>query len=203
MNYSSIGQQKIMLSLFSGIATKECQHNFYKIRVTDMNEKFVCNFEVQDQITICENIQLITKDPWLKQVKEHGIKLTDVGKGCETVEILISADIMAKMLTEKRKVLTSDLVAVETCLGWTLMGKVPQVEVTTDYLTMAVPSLLVNEADITNLLRLDLNGKTDFIEKKSKAKIDCETKNNFLETIKLNNDHHYEAYLPSADDKTT
>ncbi|GFU51505.1 integrase catalytic domain-containing protein [Trichonephila clavipes] len=49
-----------------------------------------------------------------------------IGASCEAIDIPIRADVMGKILTGRRKVLSSGLVAVETYLGWTLMGKVPE-----------------------------------------------------------------------------
>ena len=98
------------------------------------------------------------------------------------------------MLTRKKKVLSSGLVAVKTYLEWMIMGNVPQIQVLTDNLAMVVISLLVYKAD------LDLIGITDSVEKQFNAEIDCETKDHFLEAVKLNNDGHYEVWLTEADD---
>ncbi|GFX76877.1 uncharacterized protein TNCV_3279121 [Trichonephila clavipes] len=78
-------------------------------------------------------------------------KLTYWDDSCEVIDILIGAYLMRKMLTGRRKVLSSGLVAVETYLGWTLMGKVPQEEPSEENLAMTVLSLFVNEAEIFNL----------------------------------------------------
>ncbi|XP_055926996.1 uncharacterized protein LOC129958499 [Argiope bruennichi] len=109
---------------------------------------------------------------------------------------------MGKMLTGKRKVLSSGLVAVETFLGWTLMGKVPQEESSEENLTITVLSLFVNEAEITNLWKLDSIGINDPVEKKSKNEIDLRTKEHFLETVTINKDGRYEVCLPWSDDKS-
>ncbi|GFT81180.1 uncharacterized protein TNCV_5089971 [Trichonephila clavipes] len=65
---------------------------------------------------------------------------------------------MGKMLTGRKKVLSSGLVAVETYLGWNLMGKVPQEEPSEESLAMTVLSQFVNEAEISNLWKLGLIG---------------------------------------------
>ncbi|GFU46363.1 integrase catalytic domain-containing protein [Trichonephila clavipes] len=60
----------------------------------------------------------------------------------------------------------------------------------------------VNELDISDLWRLDLIGINYPIEKKFKQEIDLQTKEHFLETVKINCDRQYEVCLPWADDKS-
>lgn len=67
---------------------------------------------------------------------------------------------------------------------------------------MTVTSLFVKEADISSLWRLDLIGINDPIEKKSRQEIDLQTKEHFLETVRINEDGRYEVCLPWADDKS-
>ena len=57
---------------------------------------------------------------------EKDVILTDVGDTDESVQVLVGADVIGKLLTGRREVLSSGLVALETLLGYTLMGKVPQ-----------------------------------------------------------------------------
>ncbi|GFT56752.1 uncharacterized protein TNCV_1268661 [Trichonephila clavipes] len=87
--------------------------------------------------------------------------ISDVKKACIFCE--------GKMVTGRRKVLSSGLVAVETYLGWTLMGEVPQEEPSEESLAMTVLSLYVNEAGISNLWKLNLIGINDPVEKKSNS----------------------------------
>ncbi|GBM83170.1 hypothetical protein AVEN_43667-1 [Araneus ventricosus] len=102
---------------------------------------------------------------------------------------------MGRLLTGKRKLLSSGLVVVETHLGWTLMGKVPQVNTERVNLAMTVTSLFVKEAEIADLWRLDVLGIKDPMEKKSKQKIELKTKEHFKETVTFNQDNRYEEWL--------
>ncbi|GBO26916.1 hypothetical protein AVEN_55143-1 [Araneus ventricosus] len=47
-------EETIKHSLFGGVSTKECKHNFYRIKLKQLNGN--CNFEVLDQAVICENL---------------------------------------------------------------------------------------------------------------------------------------------------
>lgn len=202
MNYTPLRSEKMAHSLFGGVVTNEFKHNCYKVKLRSLYEDFSCNFEVLDQSTICENIRPVFKGAWIKELEENEINLTDISDSCGNIDVLIGADIMGKMLTGKRKVLSSGLVAVETYLGWTLMGKVPQEQTSEENLAMTVLSLFVNESEISNLWKLDLIGINDPAEKKSKSEIDLQTKEHFLETVTINKEGRYEVCLPWSDDKS-
>ncbi|GBN40527.1 hypothetical protein AVEN_120918-1 [Araneus ventricosus] len=182
MKYPVGRQETIKHSLFDCVSTKECKHNCYRIKLKQLNGNFTCNFEVLDQVNV--------KMYYLLYVKMN----------LEPIQVLIGADIMGKLLTGKRKLLSSGLVAVETHLGWTLMGKVPQVSTERVNLAMTVTSLFVKEAEIADLWRLDVLGIKDPMEKKSKQERDLKTKEHFKETVISNQDNRYEVCLPSADD---
>ncbi|GFX30218.1 integrase catalytic domain-containing protein [Trichonephila clavipes] len=104
----------------------------------------------------------------------------------------MGADIMGKLLTGKRKHLTSSLVTVETQLRCILMGKVPQINSERFNLAMTVTSLFIKGVDISDLWGIDVIGIKDPMEKISKNEIDLKTKEHFNETVKLNQDNHYE-----------
>ncbi|GBM68035.1 hypothetical protein AVEN_75875-1 [Araneus ventricosus] len=187
MKYPVSRQETIKHSLFGGVSTKESKHNCYRIKLKQLNGNFTCNFEALDQAVICENIPAASEGPWLDELKDLGVILTDTNVYSESIQVLIGADIMGRLLTGKRKLLSSGLVAVETLLGWTLMGKVPQ---------------FVKEAEITDLWRLDVLRIKDTIERKSKQETDLKTKEHFKETVKFKQDNRYEVCLPWSDDSS-
>ncbi|GFX61624.1 integrase catalytic domain-containing protein [Trichonephila clavipes] len=47
----------------------------------------------------------------------------DIENDSGLIDILVGADVASRLFTGKRIVLSSGLVAIETYLGWTLMGK--------------------------------------------------------------------------------
>ncbi|GBO33587.1 hypothetical protein AVEN_230190-1 [Araneus ventricosus] len=125
MKYPVSRQETIKHSLFGGVSTKE--------------------------FVIRENVPPVSEGPWLDELKELGVILTDTIVSNESMQVINGENIMGRLLTSKRKLLLSDLVAVETHLGWTLMGKVPQVNTERVNLAMTVTSLLVKEAEIADL----------------------------------------------------
>ena len=60
------------------------------------------------------------------------------------------------------------LVALETLLGCTLMGKMPQKSTSEENLALAITSLFVKEAEISDLQRFDFLRINDPNEKQSK-----------------------------------
>ncbi|GFY23480.1 hypothetical protein TNCV_3941721 [Trichonephila clavipes] len=67
-----------------------------------------------------------------------------------------------------------------------LIGADVMEEPSEENLAMAVLSLFVNEAKISNLWKLDLIGINDPVEKKSEHEIDLQIKKYFLETVTIN-----------------
>lgn len=56
MKYVPLREEKCVHRLFGRVITNEYNYNLYKIRLSDLTEKFNCNFEVLNQNVICENV---------------------------------------------------------------------------------------------------------------------------------------------------
>ncbi|GFT84316.1 integrase catalytic domain-containing protein [Trichonephila clavipes] len=63
---------------------------------------------------------------WIHELKTKNIFLTDIQKNTGPIEVLLGADVASKLITGRREELKTGLVALETKLGWTLVGKVPR-----------------------------------------------------------------------------
>ncbi|KAJ8974193.1 hypothetical protein NQ317_007577 [Molorchus minor] len=156
MKYPSTGEVKTVHALFGGDHTAVVTHNLYKLRIRDFNGvyAYACNFDVLDQPVICGAVLPAAKGDWMEELNHKNIQLSDDQAGI--VEILIGADIAGKLFTGSIYVLKCGLVAVETKLGWTLMGKSP-VELTSSCCAnMVVTSLLSKDVEISNLWKLDI-----------------------------------------------
>ncbi|GFU44489.1 integrase catalytic domain-containing protein [Trichonephila clavipes] len=53
------------------------------------------------------------------------IQLSGVGEESRSVQVLLGSDVIGKLMTGQRRILSCGHVAMETILGWTLSGKVP------------------------------------------------------------------------------
>lgn len=88
------------------------------------------------------------------------------------------------------KALDCKLVAVETKLGWTLMGKIPKCQ-NNGTATCLVSSMLTT-AKITDLWTLDSLGIMDPFEKSSKREIEAEIQRHLLEIVKVTDEGRYQ-----------
>lgn len=101
-----------------------------------------------------------------------------------------------RLFTDQQKVLTCGLVALETRLGWTVMGKVYNAVVDRSS-SMMVTSLLCNkDMQLRQLWELDVLGIRDPVEKKSKEQLAVAAKEFFLNTININEEGRYEVRMP-------
>ena len=86
--------------------------------------------------------------------------------------------------------------AIETYLGWTLMGKVPQSGTVNPTLAITVTGLFLKEADVSDLWLLDLIGICNPDENNTKEQVHLDTLSNFRWTAKVNVEGRYEVCLP-------
>ncbi|KAF2900797.1 hypothetical protein ILUMI_05397 [Ignelater luminosus] len=188
---TSKGKERIIHSLFGGAETMQ-NHNCYYINVS--KDDYYCNVKVLDQPSICNAVSHIFYGPWINELEEVGIRLSDTS-GSDPIELLIGADFAGKLYTGRRHILKNGLVAVETTLGWTLMGQVPTSKPDTST-TMTVLSLFVKDASIANLWELDLLGIAEPTTKRSCQEMADVAKELFLQTIEVNGEGRYEVRLP-------
>lgn len=190
LGYTCKRYVRLLHGLFGG-NNLEQRHGCYDIKMSYGNFCYTC--EVLDQTAICSDISPIFHGPWTQELDSLDIKLSDVHDGAP-IELLIGADIAGKLYTGKRKVLVCGLVAVETLLGWTLMGKIPSNH-DSNKTTCAI-SLFVKNASITDLWELEALGITDPYEKKSKEELALATKEHFLKNVRQDSEGRYEIVLP-------
>ncbi|XP_024875908.1 uncharacterized protein LOC112457210 [Temnothorax curvispinosus] len=128
MKYEAISEHKLKHSLFGNVTSAVKSHKKYVVHLCSLDNSYSCNFKVFDEEEICAEIPLWEKQPWMDELKEMDIQLTDGPFKCDyaaPIKILIGADIAGKLMTGRTKQLRCGLTAVETSLGWTLMGQVP------------------------------------------------------------------------------
>ncbi|UYV79994.1 hypothetical protein LAZ67_18001351 [Cordylochernes scorpioides] len=113
-----LGKKKVVHLLFGGVKSRPQQHKRYRIYISDVDSKYNCNFEVQDCSTICSAMPSAQPTEWMTELRSKGIDL-DVYRSNTEIELLLGADVYAKLLTGKKIELESGPVALETKLGWT------------------------------------------------------------------------------------
>lgn len=66
------------------------------------------------------------KKSWFKELSEKDINLMDIDETPESIQVLIGANVIGKILAGHREMLSSGLEALGTHLERMLLGKVPQ-----------------------------------------------------------------------------
>lgn len=195
MGYEPIKEELLSHRLFGGDITKACQHKCYCIYLGNLDGRYQCSLEALDQNMICGDIPSIDNGPWTRELKAWNITLTDVQKTPGPIEVLIGADVAGKLFTGQRKELKNGLVAMETKLGWTLMGKVPETQ-KRGKMSSTVTTMFVEHVNISNLWNLELLGIRDPVEQKSTEEKKREIVQHFEETVHQRKDGRYEVHMP-------
>ncbi|XP_054279087.1 uncharacterized protein LOC128997473 [Macrosteles quadrilineatus] len=157
-------------------------------------DKYRCHFEVLDQKKICGNISPVVRGPWIEELALQNITFSDIDS-YGPIDVLIGADVAGNLWTGGHKALDCKLVAVETKLGWTLMGKIPNKQRSKQDATSLVTSMLTT-GKISDLWTLDTLGILDPYEKCSRQELEAETQKTFLETVKITKEGRFEVRLP-------
>ncbi|GFU29513.1 DUF5641 domain-containing protein [Nephila pilipes] len=191
LKVTPLREETIIHSLFGGNETKPKHHRVFSIEVSDLERSYVCSFEVLSEKKICGFISKMEDKRILNELKNKGIILSD--PSCKETEIglLIGADNIGKLLTGNLIELDSGLTAIETKLGWTVIGKLNS-NVKNTMLTTS--SLHVRNVSVKELWELDVLGITDpFLNENAKDNFDL---TDFKNKMKILPDGRFEVTLP-------
>ncbi|GFV48757.1 integrase catalytic domain-containing protein [Trichonephila clavipes] len=160
--------------------------------------------EVNDQKNICSGISRINDSRVLQKLATHNIFISDSSannklclfeKYSDEIHILLGSDIVGKFTGEVKQ-LSEGLTAVNTRLGWTVMGKIScefKFELENSLL---VHSLFTNREKISNLWELDSIGMKNPIEKKSKLELQDLSLKHFENTVLRDDEGRYIVSIP-------
>ena len=176
------GEVQLCHLLFGGVKDVQ-KHKMYQIEIEGMAKRPSMRLEVLSQKQICGGIPRMVKGPWMAELKKSGIFVSDLGADEGEIELLIGSDYYAKLLTGRKQCLRNGLVALETCLGWTLSGTLEEEEHTDATCSSLVTSMLVMNAAVSDLWDLEAIGIRDPVERKSRVDRELETKEHFLKTV--------------------
>lgn len=194
LGYASKRKIDLLRGLFGGNQILR-QHNCYDIHLR--HDNYACSFEALDQEIICTAVSPIFYGIWSREIGRLGIALSDTSN--ETpIEVLIEADVAGRLYTGRKHILPCGLVAIETFLGWTLMGKIPQEE--NSARTVTVLSFFVHDSLLANLWELETLGISNPLEQKTRKESALAAKDYFLRTITINSESRYEVRLPWLED---
>jgi hypothetical protein len=197
LSCQSNGEEWIQQSLFSGVLTDPKRYNKYTIRLQSLEGSNYKQIEVVDEKKICGKINGIPAGPWMDELSEDNIHLTDYCASNSEIQILIGSDYYGSCLTGNIRQLNCGLTAIETVFGWTLGGKLPRVSTT--YNNLAITSIALHtseENSLQDLWSLESIGITDPVEHKSKQDKEIAAKEHFLKTVSRTTEGRYSVSLP-------
>jgi len=194
LDYETVGEQTMVHLLFGGARTKPQNHQACRIYLEHPNGSYKCNLIAFRQEVICHNTPKSSYKPWKDALRKNKVKLSDNREGDEPITVLIGADDAGRLFTGKILQLDDNVIAIETKLGWTLMGK-NLVDNSKEDSTLMIVSMMSENASVSNLWKLDTLEITD-IESKTKEARQAEVKTLFRNTTKINSEKRYEVLLP-------
>ncbi|GFR21826.1 integrase catalytic domain-containing protein [Trichonephila clavata] len=156
--------------------------------------------EVNDQKTICLGISRINNSSILQKLATLNIfisnssannKLCLFEKHSDEIHILLGSGIVGKLFIGEVKQLSEGLTAVNTRLGWTVMGKLSNESKFKSENSLLVHSLLTNREKISDLWKLDSLGIKDPSEKRSKLELQDLALKHFENTILRDDEGRY------------
>ncbi|GFV89471.1 integrase catalytic domain-containing protein [Trichonephila clavipes] len=122
--------------------------------------------------------------------------LDDIQENTGPIEVLLGADVAGKLITGRREELKTGLVALETKLGWTLIGKVPRYTDKKDTSMNIVTMLSQEDIPVSSLWDLEMLGIRDTIDQNSREEKEKAVMSHFLETVRQKEDGRYEVHMP-------
>ncbi|UYV76394.1 hypothetical protein LAZ67_14000274 [Cordylochernes scorpioides] len=189
------GEITIAKSLFGGNKIGEEKHGKFMLELENLgNKRDVIHIEALDQRKICDAIPPLPKGDWLEKLKIKGIILSQDNFKGQEIDILIGANYLGMILTGKIVQVEADLTAVETKLGWTLMGNSPIID-SNDNVQQTL-NLLTTRCDLKDLWDLEVLGIRDPVETCSKETRYEEIKEKFITKIQRQSDQRYSVGLP-------
>ncbi|WP_253302409.1 DUF1759 domain-containing protein [Wolbachia endosymbiont of Psylliodes chrysocephala] len=190
MNLLKLGEENIVQGVFGGAQGESKMCQLFSANIYKLDKSFSINVSVLEQQRICNYIPKLNDIKIIEYLKNKDIILSDTSNNDCEISLLIGADNIGKLLTGNIENIDDNLFAVETKLGWTVMGQqycINQNKCIASYFT---------GCSITDLWNLDVLGIKESAESKNKELLEVETLNYFRNTTVLNNENRYEIYLP-------
>ncbi|KAF8768470.1 hypothetical protein HNY73_021287 [Argiope bruennichi] len=110
-------------------------------------------FPVLSQQIICKTVPPTVNEFCVKELAAYNVNIVD---NCEDpIEILIGADVAGKLMTGGYREMSCGLVAIETKLGWSIMGRIADTS-RSECSSLLVKSMLSHNRDINRLMVLGI-----------------------------------------------
>ncbi|UYV60356.1 hypothetical protein LAZ67_1000938 [Cordylochernes scorpioides] len=150
--------------------------------------------EALEETIICGNISPVETGPRQWELDKKGITLTKVDNNKTEIDILIGGDYYGQLLTGKIEQLAGGLTAIQTVLGWTLIGNTSSERPETS--AQMVITLLTTQQRVASLWELETIGIRDPTEVISVKEKNVLMQEKFREKICRGHDGRYLVSLP-------
>lgn len=193
LNLQKTGQVWSRKVLYGGSVTNKQKHNKFNIKLASVDGKVRRNLTALDEQDICGQLRRVPTGPWLKELANKNIWMSDFISDSEEIQVLVGSDYYGQLMTGRIVHLKCGLTAMESVCGWTLSGSIPAED---SLSLMSVSTALVNCNSIQDLWNLEALGIRDSGEVKSKSEREVATQEHFQETVTRNDEGRYSVLLP-------
>lgn len=175
-------------TLFGGVNTEMMVHNIYDVELRSRTHDFACSIQVLEQESICCSLPRVTDPVLLNKLKQRGVTLSDLGPNPPGIDILLGSQALGSLLTGRIEVLGCGVSAIETKLGWSVLGAVrkKKAQHTVNYCML--------NADVPKLWELESIGIENMAPQLKNGS--DESYAQFEHTLKVNSEGRYEVALP-------
>lgn len=192
LNLKAVGTEHIVHGLFGAVETPSTVHHNYELRVQGVDGGEEVTITALDQEIICSSIPRPTvrqDTKMLAELQKRGVQLSDLGEGEPPIEMLIGADAIGRILTGRIEILPGGVSAIQTKLGWCVVGG-------SSKKVASMVTMSLNVFSIPQLWELETLGISDPVVPKGKE-VDIENAiTHFNSTVKKNEEGRYEVSLP-------
>ncbi|XP_055936869.1 uncharacterized protein LOC129966468 [Argiope bruennichi] len=163
LNLSPSGTEVLSQGLFGGGISPSMEYGRFTVTVERMVRKYSTSMSLLDQPKICSTLPRISDRNLIAELASQGIKLTYVGQDTPPIRVLLGADVLGRILTGRVEILASGISAIETLLGWTILGLGKKKQ------SVYMVTLALQNIELPKIWDLEVLGIKDPIERKNKS----------------------------------
>ncbi|UYV84520.1 K02A2.6-like, partial [Cordylochernes scorpioides] len=159
LELAKVGEVKLKKTLFGGQTTGEKAHTIFYFQLDNVDEGKAFKMEALEETIICGDISPVETGPRQWKLDKKGITLTKLDNNKTEIDILIGRYYYGQLLTGKIEQLAGGLTAIQTVLGWTLIGNTSSETLETS--AQMDITLLTTQQRIASLWELETIGIRD------------------------------------------
>lgn len=115
--------------LFSGVVTEPRKVNAHELEICKIDGSESMKIILQETPNICGIIPRVCDGPWLNELRQNGIELSDVSfahdEKAPVVSVQIGSDYRDSLIVSAPQPLRNGLSVTKTKFGWSVAGSVP------------------------------------------------------------------------------